>query len=148
IYESISSDELYDPARGSKCIDELNATQSKATFCDMPTSDVPDCDGFFHENGSSDGTKQPGEPCENTSDCAAQSDGAVVCFTSFDSNQAETRVCQVQLDGKAGDMPCLGTRDGYATYSYGSTAGPPPPRGYVCDLANNVYCSSKTKACT
>jgi hypothetical protein len=94
---------------------------------------------------ASTGTKQPGEPCTETTDCAASPEGKVACQSYFDEKGGETRICQIQIDGKAGDGPCVGTRDGNVTVfssSSSTSTTPPAPRAYVCDVGKGVYCSS------
>ncbi|HEY8075694.1 MAG TPA: Dickkopf N-terminal cysteine-rich domain-containing protein, partial [Labilithrix sp.] len=58
---------------------------------------------------------------------------------------------QVQVDGKAGDTPCIGTRDGDTTsssFGSGTMMMPPPSKGFICDVANGIACSSTTQQCT
>jgi hypothetical protein len=136
----------YDAAAGGKCLDELHAAQSKPTFCNLDSTDSPDCSNVFATGGG--GTKQPGEPCSQDSECASQPDGKVRCETSFDSKGGQTRICQDQIVGKAGDTPCVGTKDGNVTTFSGTSATTPPPKGYVCDVANSIYCDGTSLKCT
>jgi hypothetical protein len=140
----IGSNVTYDGTKGSKCLDELRADQSKPDFCTVSSTDAPDCKNVFKQG--SGGAKQPGDTCMQDGDCAPSSDGDVLC-ASFSMNGAETRICQVQIDGKAGDTPCLGTRDGNLTSSFGSGTMMPPAKGYICDVAKGIACSSKTNTC-
>jgi hypothetical protein len=53
--------------------------------------------------------------------------------------------CQVQIAGKAGDTPCVGTQEGTDFLSYqASNATDVVSRGYVCDVANAVTCQDGT----
>jgi hypothetical protein len=131
----------YDSTAGGACIDALRAKSSSADFCAMGGA-APQCDNVF--NGNAGGTKMPGETCSKDSDCAASSEGKVRCETYFMTN-AETKTCVVEIVGKAGDMPCIGTVDGNITYRSGT--GAPPPRGYLCDRKDSLRCNDTTKAC-
>jgi hypothetical protein len=142
---SRGSYEQYNPTVGTKCLNEINAAQQKSTLCNLDPNDTPSCDSVYSENGGT-GTKQPGEACDSTEDCAPSSEGTSGC-QSFFNNNVTTRICQVRIDGKEGDKPCVGTKQGNATISYGSQ-NEAQPRGYVCDVANGVYCSQTTQTCT
>ena len=151
LYGGLLGAQQYDAAKGSACLSELRALSSTPTFCDGSATGASSCKGAFKESGS--GTKQPGEDCLKDGDCAPSAEGSVNCASSY-SSSAQTKSCQVELEGKAGDTPCISTRDGNttsytSTSSSGGDAGPtrPAAKGYVCDVAKGVYCSSKTKAC-
>ena len=60
----------YDPNKGSACLAELRRRQGSATFCETGGNDSLSCNGVFTEGGASGGTKQPGEECTSTKDCA------------------------------------------------------------------------------
>ena len=155
IYAALSGSSTYDATKGNACLAEMQAQSSTPAFCDNPTTKAPSCNGVYKKGtgGGGGGAAQPGDLCTKDSDCASPSEGSVHCASTYNGN-AVTKSCQVELDGKAGDTPCLSTRDGNITSSGGSSsssgdAGPtkPPAKGYVCDVANGVYCSLKTKAC-
>jgi len=137
----------YDPAAGNKCLGELRAASGSADFCGASSSKVaPTCQTVYGSKGSSSsGTKAPGDACSSSSDCASSPEGEVTCRYSTSDKQ----FCQVQIDGKEGDSPCIGTKDGIVTsYTTSSSGGaPPPPRGYVCDRAKNLYCDSASSKC-
>ncbi|HEY8078399.1 MAG TPA: hypothetical protein VIF62_29925, partial [Labilithrix sp.] len=107
LYNALLGGEQYDATAGGKCLDETRAYQSDPNFCKLDSSKTPDCKHAFKEANT--GNTQPGSACMQTSDCAASPDGDVNCASYF-INNAETRICQVQVDGKAGDTPCIGTR--------------------------------------
>jgi hypothetical protein len=149
VYGGLVGSQQYDPGKGSACLSELRALSSTPTFCDNPSA--PSCKGAFKEAGS--GNKQPGEECSKDGDCAPSGEGNVNCASNY-SGSSETRACQIELEGKAGDTPCISTRDGNVTStsfssSSGGDAGPqaPPARGFICDVAKGVYCDGKSKAC-
>jgi hypothetical protein len=142
----------YDPNEGKKCLDALHAAESSADFC---SKGLGDTDAACNNVLQSHGSKQPGEACMQTSDCAPSSDGKVTCFTQYvmaDGGSSEVRTCVVQLRGKAGDMPCIGTAlnlGGGASayvYSYPSSMAV-PARGALCYHDDNLYCDAKTQAC-
>jgi hypothetical protein len=140
-----ASGRTYDPVAGDACISELRAASSKPDFCDTGSSPAS-CSGVYQSAG---GGAQPGATCKQDSDCASSPEGKVDCASHY-SNGSETRVCQVQIKGKENDTPCLGTRDGNLTSfsSSGSNDAPPPSRGFICDVADNLYCDGQTKKCT
>lgn len=151
LYGSLLTTQTYDATKGTACLSEMRARSSTSEFCDDPTGGTTSCSGVFKNGGT--GTAQPGANCTNDGDCAASGEGDVNCASSFSGN-ATTKSCQIEIDGKEGDMPCIKTRDGSTTsYSFSSTSGDggavrPPARGYICDVAKGVYCNSKTSACT
>jgi hypothetical protein len=78
-------------------------------------------------------------------DCAPSSEGMVVCEFGTNPMGGEIRQCQVQIPGKAGDTPCVGTIDGNFTDFTGSYL---PPKGYLCDVASGIYCDTTSMSCT
>jgi hypothetical protein len=141
LFTAIEGVGTYDPNAGSMCLSGLRALPSDM-FCSQMRS-VSACNHVYKTPNS--GTKAPGEPCMNDNDCAPSMDGQVKCAFGF-AAMAETQTCQVQIVGKEGDSPCIGTIDGNITSSSGT--GMPPARGYTCDLANNLLCDSMTMKCT
>jgi Dickkopf N-terminal cysteine-rich region len=136
----------YDAAKGSACISEMNAAKDTAGFCQgTSTANLADCKGAFSTTGGGGGgTKNPGDPCTSPSECASSAEGKVDCQTYFGTAGAETKICQVQIPGKVGDTPCIGTTDGGVT-SF-EVGGPPIARGYICDRAAGARCETG-KAC-
>jgi hypothetical protein len=145
-FNAFTSGENYDPVKGQQCLDAARAASNNPDFCDKGFDDTV-CNGVYTKPGG--GNAQPGAACTTDSDCAADPGGGKVdCYTDFDSKGGETKTCQVQLVGKAGDTPCLGTKDGNLTsYAFSSDNTPPPAKGYICDVSNKVYCDSTSKAC-
>jgi hypothetical protein len=138
LFTAFSSSSTYDATAGGTCIDALKAASSSATFCDNGGGDVSACDPVFNANT---GVKKPGESCSQDGDCAASTEGKVDCATSYSSTGAQTKVCQVQVKGTAGDSPCVATIDGNTTsYYLGSTT--PPSKAFTCDVADHLYCDT------
>jgi hypothetical protein len=130
----------YDAATGDACLDEIRAHQSELTFCSNVPALAPSCDKALASK--SGGTKAPGETCSSSRDCAPSSDGKVTCTFGATGDMS---ICQLVIDGKAGDSPCIGTKSGSITNKSGS--GPAPARGFTCNLANDVWCNAKSGAC-
>jgi hypothetical protein len=145
-YDAFTKNQQYNGAQGQACIDALNAKASTPEFC-ANGLDEPACQGVFTAPGSAGGTRQPGDTCTEDSDCAPATEGKVECETHFDNKGGETRTCQVQIPGKEGDTPCLGTKDGNLTSFSSSGDQTTPPRGFICDVASGVYCDSTSHAC-
>lgn len=144
-----ASGRQYDAAKGSSCLDQVHAAAAKPDFCKLANVDAPDCSLVYVSPG---GGAAPGAPCKQDNDCASSPEGRVRCVTSF-SGSSETRTCQVQVTGKDGDTPCVGTKDGNTTvYSFSSSSSSgtqaPPARGFVCNVFDGLRCDSKTTKCT
>jgi hypothetical protein len=134
----------YDANAGSACLTQLNMLSSNGSTCaNMDSATM--CNSVY--KGGSLGTKAPGAACMSDNECAASSDGRARCVFGF-SGMAETQTCQIQVVGKAGDMPCIGTIDGNTTYSSGGGNQAPPSRGYTCNRADNIRCDSQSTMCT
>ncbi|MBN2577317.1 MAG: hypothetical protein JXP73_22330 [Deltaproteobacteria bacterium] len=128
----------YDAAAGEACLAEVKAQAGAGTLCrNLSRSSVSACDGVF---GSGSHSKQPGEGCDSDGDCATSSDGEVVCVHEY-VGSAFVGKCQVRVSGKAGDTPCVGTRDGNDFEPYSdSNATEIPSQGYVCNIADGIRC--------
>jgi hypothetical protein len=131
----------YDAASSDACLAEIRAHQSEMTFCSNVPALAPSCDKALASK-SSGGTKAPGETCSSSRDCAPSSEGKVSCAFGATGDMS---ICQLVIDGKAGDSPCIGTKSGGVTNTSGS--GPTPARGFTCNLANDVWCNAKSGAC-
>jgi hypothetical protein len=129
----------YNPSAGQACLAEIKAQAAAGAKCTLDAvSSV--CDAVVSSGGS--GNKKPGENCQSDNDCATSSEGKVVCASAYDGS-AWINKCQVQIAGKAGDTPCLGTQDGNVFSSSGSgTTTDVAASGIVCDTANGVECTS------
>ena len=99
------------------------------------------CSSEGGESGDGGGTKAPGESCSLASDCASASEGEATCMPNRASDEPPF-VCVVEIDGKEGDSPCVGTATEFLTsYQSGEV------RGYVCDARKGVVCSTSSKRC-
>lgn len=132
----------YDPAAGGRCLSDVRALSGDPRFCKFEVAGPDSCDVVYRTQNT--GTKQPGEDCDKDSDCAASPEGKVDCRTRF-VDGGTTHFCQVSMEGKAGDSPCFGTRDGNITSYTGSSE---VTKGYICDVSKGVRCDSTTKQCT
>jgi hypothetical protein len=134
----------YNSQAGNACLAEVKSQASAGTFCtSLDSSAASACDSVY---GSSSGSKKPGETCDFDSDCATSSDGKVVCASVYVNSNFISK-CQVQVPGKAGDTPCVGTQDGNVFRSYSdSNATDVASRGYVCNLADGIQCRLGTCA--
>jgi hypothetical protein len=131
----------YNPTAGQACIDELRAASAKPDYCNSDRNSAS-CQAAFPDG--SKGTTKPGEACTQDSECAPSTEGTAKCQRLFTSG-AETRKCQVQITGKEGDQPCVGTVEGNGT-SY-ILATDLPPRAYLCRVADGLHCDWNTHAC-
>ena len=144
---AFTSGDRYDSAKGAACLSEMNAAKDAPGFCDGTTDGTtPDCKAVFTATGGPSATKKPGDLCSSTKECAASSEGTVECQTYFGTGGAQTLICQIQIAGKIGDTPCIGTRVGRGVTEL-DISGAPVPRGYICDHANGSRCDTTTKAC-
>ena len=137
----------YDASAGDACIAEVHAQASSPTFCDNGGPSGPSCKKVFKDPGGTGGSSAPGTPCTMDSECASSPEGKVRCASVYTAGKT-IKKCQVQLPGKAGDSPCVGTIDGNVTsFGSSSSATDVAPRGYLCDLAAGVYCDETSGAC-
>lgn len=147
-YGAFASSASYDAGAANLCLTELKASSASPTFCEdgMDNSKVPSCDKVF-SGSSSGGTKKPGETCSQDSECAPSTEGKVDCRTLF-KDGGTIKKCQIQITGKAGDTPCLGTVDGNLTsYNTSGTETDVLPRGYLCNVKDGLRCDSTTNKC-
>lgn len=127
----------YNASAGEACLAEMRAEVAAGTFCTAGAAAASVCDKVM---SSQPGKKQPGETCDVASDCAASSEGKVVCESANVGNTWINK-CQVQLPGKVGDA-CIGTQDGDLLAFGGSRPTDVAPRAYVCNTADGLECSS------
>jgi hypothetical protein len=133
----------YDKQKGEACLAAMKQASMKADFCQQSDGATPTvCDEVF---GPPQGTKAPGETCDGDDDCAPSSEGKVDCASSF-SGSAQVRKCQVQVRGKAGDKPCIGSVEGSTTYS--NLGGDDlPAKGFLCYDQDGLRCDSVSDTC-
>lgn len=133
----------YDKQQGEACLSQVKAAAGKPGFCeDSSNQSIDACEKVFAQAG---GSKQPGETCDVDSDCAASSEGKAQCASSF-GGSAQIRKCQIQVRGKAGDNPCVGTVEGSNTFSNVSLDGV-PAKGYLCYDKDNLRCDTTSNSC-
>ena len=130
----------YNAAAGEACLAEVRAEVAAGTFCTSDRAATSACDNVVTSPG---GGKQPGETCDVSSDCAKSSEGEATCTQTYNGTDW-VGSCQVQIPGKAGDSPCIGTQDGDVLSYVGSGSSDVIPRGYVCNTADGLKCSSGT----
>lgn len=144
LYTSVLAAQTYDPAKGGACLADLKKLAGTDSFCSGAGPDSSACEGVFQSSG----TKKPGETCTKNDECAPSTEGSVECASLYTSAGAEIRKCQVQVAGKLGDTPCVGTVDGDTTsFSSSGTATDVPAKGYLCDVKNGIFCDSASGAC-
>jgi hypothetical protein len=132
----------YDAKAGDACLAEMRSEVAAGTFCASLVSTTPTaCDSVY--GTASTGSKKPGETCEFDFDCAPSSNGNVVCASLY-VGSAFIYKCQVQVQGKVGDTPCAGTKNGNFFLSSGSDATDIAPSAIVCSTADGVECTSGT----
>ena len=138
-YGAFLSMSAYDAAAGDVCLTDIRASGDKK--CGTISMTPPSCSKVF----ASGGTKKPGEACQDSTECAPSDSGRVDCVSHF-VNSATVQQCQLQLPGKAGSSPCIGTVDGNITVS-GGQGDVILSQGYLCDVADGLTCDSQTQAC-
>lgn len=128
---------LFDADRAATCLDSLRTAKTNGTLCDWRSEVRDPCLLVFR------GNKQPGDTCIITgpSECAPSPEGDVTCFQS-----SAEKICELRMDGNAGDSPCITTQEGTNGYG-GPWNGAPPARGYICQTKKGLYCDPATKAC-
>jgi hypothetical protein len=132
----------YDAKAGDACLAETRSQVAAGTFCALLSSSAPSaCDSIYGTH--SPGSKKPGETCAFDGDCAPSSSGKVVCASLY-VDSAFIHKCQVQVQGKVGDTPCAGTKDGDFFLSSGNNATDIAPSAIVCSTADGVECTSGT----
>jgi hypothetical protein len=135
----------YNATAGEACLAELRAASGKPDFCsDGLDGTTGSCDKAFPDQSS--GSKKPGETCDMDDECAPSAEGDVRCQRASVVGGTVVRKCQVHVIGKEGDQPCVGTVDGSVT-SYSSSGDDVPPKGYLCRVADGLYCDWTSHAC-
>jgi hypothetical protein len=86
-------------------------------------------------------SRHPGEACHTTEECLLSPLGPVTCAGAG----ATAGHCQVVVRGHAGDTPCVGTVDGPLTVAARDPA--PGPKGYLCAIADGLWCDDDTHTC-
>lgn len=144
---SATASDGYDAAAGQACLTAAQAEQAAGTFCTTLGDDIPQCSQVFQASG---GTAQPGQPCQQDSDCARGAGGGATCFDQFsfvDGGTSQTETCIQTSPGQAGDGPCIGTKNGGETIYSWSGQGSPPTQAVVCDVSAGTTCDGTTQKC-
>jgi hypothetical protein len=135
----------YDAARGQACLTALRAVKD----CNFKGTQSA-CDGVLgSKSGAAAGTKQPGDDCKSSSECATSADGPVTCSYTFSSgaNGGVTyQICQVQAEGVSGG-PCDGDLDPSGSPYTQSTSGKPPAVAHFCPIAKGLKCDTTSHTC-
>jgi hypothetical protein len=143
-FASASTQAAYDPSAGAACLAAMQQESTGGTVCATLGGDIPQCSQLF---APVQGSAQPGEPCEQSSDCASASDGGAACYAELVDGGSSTSVCIETVSGQAGDGPCIGTQGGAGTtYDWTSDAAL-PTRVYVCSAANGTTCDASSGTC-
>ena len=143
LFGAFGGQSTYNKQAGEACLAEARAAAGMPGFCEGIESDEPSaCDQVF----SSGGSKQPGEACKESDECAPSTEGSVECQSSFGIGGAEIRKCQVVVKGKEGDKPCVGTQEGNFT-SGNVNLDDVPARGYLCYVRDGLRCDSTSDTC-
>jgi hypothetical protein len=125
----------------SDCLTRVSADQGASDFCTVGFKSRTKDTCFQAFKGGS-GTRAPGEPCEDSTDCAPSAEGSVRCITSYSSDKGTRKFCELVVPVLEGQT-CDGTLlDGY-TDGHSDT-------GLVraCDLEKGVYCPGQGRRCT
>jgi hypothetical protein len=138
----VTPTQRYDPALGRPCLAALRDAAKKADFCAQATTGQVLCPGVF----TSAGTLAAGQACKASTDCAAPPDGRVECASSY-AGGTERRHCQVQLAGKAGDGPCVGTVAAGRRIWVGLDHPEVPAQAYLCAVSDDLYCDRGVRQC-
>jgi hypothetical protein len=138
-FGAFASASNYDEVAAGPCLDEVRAAGDQK--CKSSSMNTPSCSKVF----AGGGTKQPGEACQDSSECAPAASGSVDCVSDA-AGDATVQQCQLRLPGKAGSSPCVGTVDGNITFSSGNGDGI-ALMGYLCDVADGLTCDDQTNAC-
>lgn len=145
VFAAFLGDSTYDPGAGQTCLDAARAEANGPAFCDTGLSDDADkkCNNVFKKNAPN-GTKKPGETCEDDSECSSTAEGEGNCASSFAKDQT-IRACQIQTRGKEGEA-CAGEKDtdnsSTTVISSGSSDGPPPQKIALCFIADGLFCET------
>jgi hypothetical protein len=132
----------YDPSAGDACLRMARGMGS--ALC--TTHALSGCSQVYRT--ATTGTKMPGQTCSADGDCIVSTEGIASCTTAFNAMGAETKTCQIQIVGQAGDSPCFETIDGETLDLVLSSTGAPPSQAYSCDKASGLYCDSNHHQCT
>ncbi len=166
---AIASGGTYSQSAASAC---LTAVTASVVACNDLVASTPQSTQIASCNAVIAGTKQPGDPCTQSTDCAPPADGTVSCldFTSTTgssdggSTSVSVSLCQVTVPGTtgaacnndivgAGSLPARTTDCGQAASAFNCVNGVCQAKGAVgatclsgLDCVSTAYCNGGTCA--
>ena len=140
--------DTYDAASGQACLAGIQQESAGGTFCTTLGNDIPACSQVFTPIP---GAVQPGQPCQQDSDCLVAAGGGATCLLAVaaeDAGSAQTQTCVQTQPGTAGQGPCIGDVEATGNVTGWTGSGPPPSEAYLCAVADGLTCSTTTQKCT
>jgi hypothetical protein len=143
---------VFDPRAGAACLTALRASTPEA-ICELVSAPGSPCQMAIGPDRHP-GTTPPGGDCRIATDCAAASDGEVVCRGGLPPPGAPgpppgpppgtiaNPWCEDQVRGKEGDGPCLGTVLDRGMVPNPEAPGVRPARAYLCYRQDNLQCDA------
>lgn len=125
----------YDPAEASHCLTETRAQSNDPDFCMRTPGRSEVCTRVYRPKQLPDGLPL-GAACTSDNDCAPAAGGTVRCARTDPVGKER---CQLQIDGHAGDGPCLGTVE--VSGFLGQPGFYSAERVYLCHLSDGLYCT-------
>ena len=130
---SLSSPYDYDPVAGRACLADMQKQAKLPDFCSLDNDSAACAATVKIKRGS----VQPGAQCAFDAQCAPSPRGNVRCQTPVDSLMASTiGICRLEIVGKKGDAPCVGTALFDIDYPFYVTAPDSLALGYICPNLN------------
>ncbi|AKV03690.1 hypothetical protein AKJ09_10353 [Labilithrix luteola] len=139
-YAKIAAVSDIDLAEANACLAERRARSNDPDFCLQQLDSAESCTRVFRRKPSPDGLAL-GARCTSDNDCAPAEGGTVRCART---DPVGKEICQLQIDGHAGDGPCLGTVDVSGFVGQPGFYG--AERAYLCHLSDGLYCTA-TSTC-
>ncbi len=158
-YTAFTADKTVDPAKSQACIDRLKAVRKSGELCANDDAADDACDSVLSDGGSS-GTKQPGEVCTESTECAKTTGATdVFCQTNFTSGpegSKQEKYCVVTVLKKEGeackDLPkgydgeCDKKAGAFCDFSAGvcklpAAEGQPCSQGNTGSCQKGLYCA-------
>lgn len=144
-YSALAPAAGFDQAKADTCLREVAALGDEK--CAWLSPATPTCQQIF----AGSGTANPGEACQNGSDCALSAEGQVRCVRAVVDDVAVVQQCQLLLSGVETSYPCVANIKDGLIHFFGDR-DTPPTEGYLCDAADGLVCSrnngaSSTDAC-
>ena len=123
---------VYDPVAGEECLAALRSAQTEPSFCYDLGGDLAQSICARVHRPAAPPTKQAGDECKRTSECATEPNAAARCGI-----RSVKRVCLLDVPAKEGEA-CAGDKlaaDGATDVS--------APRATVCRESDGLYCSGE-----